>query len=101
MYMTIGRNRDTARLERDNRFIIDDPDARHKIAYKLTKPLKVGTVFNQEGVFKFVIQECATTDFDNLELMIADYYKHFDRNGQVLPEPAEGGAPGEGREVLL
>ena len=96
MYMTIGRNEFTAKLARDARFIIDDTDAEHKMAYKLTKPLKTGTVYNQAGVFKFVIQECATTDDDNLELMIADYYRHFPEERPPVPGPDP-----HGREVYL
>ena len=33
--------------------------------------------YNDKGIFSFVLQEVVTTDNDNLELNIADYYKHF------------------------
>lgn len=75
--MTIGRNEDTVKFERDTRFLIDDPDSVHKAAYLLTKPLKVGKTYNGEGIFSFVLQEVVSTDNDNMELGIADYYKHF------------------------
>lgn len=77
--MTIARNGETVKLGRTNRFIIDDEDSPNPIAYSLTKPLKLGNSYNKQGVFKFVLQEVTTTDDDNLELMIADYYKHFPR----------------------
>lgn len=75
--LTIAKNALTSTFHREMRFIIDDPDSLDKIAYLLTKPIKVGNVFNQAGVFKFVLQEVVTTDNDNLDLMIADYYKYF------------------------
>lgn len=48
-----------------------------KNAYALTKPLKAGHIYNGNGVFSFVLQECVATDNDNYELGIADYYLHF------------------------
>ena len=52
----------------------------------LTKPLKVGNVFNDNGVFKFVLQEVTSTSNDNQELGIADYYSHFLGASIVNPE---------------
>lgn len=75
--VTIARNRETVRLGRFDRFIIDDPESPIPLAYSLTKPLKFGGSFNNMGVFKFVLQEVVTTDDDNLDCQIADYYKHF------------------------
>lgn len=77
--MTIARNCETVKLNRKNRFLIDDEDSPQPLAYLLTKPLKLGGSYNKEGVFKFVLQEITTTDNDNIELRIADYYKHFPR----------------------
>jgi len=101
MYLTIGRNADTAKLTRKNRFLIDDPESPSVMAYALTKPLKVGPVFGitqLKGVYKFVIQEVNTTDDDNLELMIPDYYKHFPRDGSTdttTPDPASPSDPSD------
>ena len=77
--MTIARNKHTIDFGRNerNRFIIDDPESPNHLAYTLTKPFKLGGTFNNEGVYKFVLQEVNTTDFDNLDLNIADYYKYF------------------------
>lgn len=75
--MTIAKNKYTTKFNRENRFLIDDPDADSKLAYILSKPLKVGNSFNGDGVFKFVLQEATSTENDNHELGIADYYKHF------------------------
>ena len=46
-------------------------------AYLLTKPLKVGKTYNGHGVYSFVLQEVVSTDNDNFELGIANYYLHF------------------------
>lgn len=73
----IGRNSETVKLNRESRFLIDDPDGEHKLSYLLTKPLKSGLLYNNEGTYKFVLQEVTATEFDNHELGIADYYKYF------------------------
>lgn len=83
--MTIGKNADTAKFGREHRFLIDDPDTGDKLAYLLTKPLKVGKTFNGAGIYAFVLQEVVSTDDDNMELSIADYYKHFPKK-QSEPE---------------
>lgn len=84
--LTIARNAETAKFDRDRRFLIDDPDSAHMLAYQLTKPFKLGGVFNGNGVFKFVLQEVNTTDEDNQELRVADYYNYFPRdNATVQP----------------
>lgn len=83
--MTIARNEHTVKFDRECRFLIDDTESDHKLAYLLTKPLKLGATFNNKGVFKFVLQEVTATDDDNHELGIADYYKHFPK------APADGG----------
>ena len=101
--VTIAKNSETLRLNRKYRFLVDDPDDPEKMAFALTKPLKFAGVYGGKGVYKFVMQEVNTTDDDNQELGIADYYKHFlhetdakgdpiiRENTAVLPEiPAQG-----------
>ena len=72
------------------------------MAYALTKPLKRGLTYNGEGIFKFVMHEEVVTDNDNVELGIADYYKHFQKpssGGQsASPQPSgdDGGNDGNG-----
>lgn len=75
--MTITRNNDTARFNRQSRFLIGDPGAATKQAFKLTKPLSVGNTYNGDGVLKFVLSEANTTDYDDFNLMIPDYFKYF------------------------
>ena len=48
--MTIAKNEYTAAMNRTNRFLIDDPASPHMLAYSLTKPLKLGGWFNDNGV---------------------------------------------------
>lgn len=83
--ITISRNEHTVKLSRANRFIIDDLEHEDKLAYVLSKPLRFGKTYNGKGVFGFVCQEVVTTDDDNIELCIADYYKHFPRTTAVDP----------------
>lgn len=74
--MTIARNDYTKNFTRACRFLIDDPESPLKLAYALTKPLKLGWSFNNKGCYKFVLQEVNSTSDDNIELGIADYYKY-------------------------
>ena len=80
--MTIARNDQTKLFNRLRRFIIDDPESPNKLAYTLSKPLKLGWSFNNEGCYKFVLQEINTTNNDNLELSIPDYYLHFPKDDE-------------------
>lgn len=81
--MIIARNEDTVKFSRDCRFLIDDPESKTKLSYSLTKPLKVGGAYGAydiDGVYSFVLQEVVSTDDDNHELGIADYYKYFPKD---------------------
>lgn len=78
--MTITRNSETVKFGRSNRFLIDDIESPQKLSYLLTKPLKLGGTYNNEGVYKFVLQEVTSTADDNQQLGIADYYKYFPKN---------------------
>ena len=98
--VTIARNKDTVKLNRHNRFLIDDPASPHMLAYQLTKPLKLGMSFGEDGVYKFVLQEVNTTDDDNQEERIADYYKHFPKPVDDTIDP-DGNRTENGRQVWL
>jgi len=90
--ITISRNDNTAKLDRQDRFLVDDPKSGHLLAYTLSKPLKLGMWYEVDGdggVYKFVLQEVDTTDDDNQELRIADYYKHFRVNKPDTINPYE------------
>ena len=65
-------------MNRETRFIVDDPLSEKMLAYILSKPLKVGHTYDaNNGIFKFVLQEVTATADDNFELRIADYYKYY------------------------
>lgn len=95
--VTIARNEDTAKLNRESRFLIDDPLSPKMLSYLLTKPLKLGMSFGEDGVFKFVLQEVSATADDNFDLQIADYYKYFPREGR----PSSEGTESSGKKVWL
>ncbi len=99
--MTIARNDITAGFfDRDMRFLIDDQASRLKLAYLLTKPLKVGWNYGGYGIYKFVLQEVNTTENDNQDLMIADYYKFFPR-GWEADTGTQDGTTANGKKVWL
>jgi len=78
--ITLPRNAHTSIMRRDCRFLVDEPTfTEHMMAYSLTKPLKLGATYGEDGVYKFVLQEVVMTDDDNPEIRVADYYKYYDR----------------------
>lgn len=81
--MMIAKNKYTAQFNRENRFLIDDDDAEIKLAYTLTKPMKIGWTYDNEGVYKFVLTESNSEDTDNHKLGIANYYKYFPKDAGV------------------
>lgn len=102
MYLPLDAH--TLLLNRDNRFLIDDYADDRILAYRLTKPFKLGGSYGDNGVLSFVLVECNTEDTDNLELHIADYYKYFPReagDGSEIPPPVyptPGEDDGDGRK---
>lgn len=88
--LTLSRDEYTVKLRRDQRFLIDDEESEQPLAYSLTKPYKIGGVYNGEGAMRFILSEVNTTDNDNFELMIADYYKYFPKEGATaVTKPGE------------
>lgn len=81
--LTIPKDKYTLRFNRDNRFLIDDYASPNVLAYRLTKPFKLGGSYGEHGVLNLVLQECNTEDSDNLELHIANYYDHFPREDKT------------------
>lgn len=91
--VTLPRNEHTLQLGRDKRFIIDDYGVDEPLAYRLTKPLKLGMNFNGNGVLSFVLTECNLEEDDNVNLHIADYYTYFPR--PFAPTVVEPAVPAE------
>ena len=98
--MIITRDKETVKLGRKNRFIIDDSDSLTPLAYRLTKPFKLGGSYNGNGIISYVLAECNTEDSDNLELRIANYYDHFPRKEGGADTPDTPGAD-DGKKVWI
>lgn len=99
--VSLPRDEYTVKLNRDHRFLIDDPDTETILAYRLTKPYKIGGVYNGHGVMTFVLTEVNTEDDDNFELRIADYYKHFPRNDSDSNNQSSVDVDASGKKVWL
>lgn len=99
--LTIAKDEYSIQLNRENRFLIDDYDTHDILAYRLTKPFKLGGSFNGSGVLNYVLTECNTEDTDNFELHIANYYKYFPREGQdsTPDEPGKDGGETPGGDT--
>lgn len=101
LYLPIDE--ETLKLTREQRFLIDAYGANDVLSYRLSKPVKLGGSFDNNGVMAFVLQEVNSTDDDNFELHIADYYKYYPKPGEtaaVVPvEP--GDTERKGRKVWL
>ena len=86
--VTLPKDEETLALGRDARFIIDDYNAPNPLAYRLTKPFKLGGSYDNDGVVIFVMTECNSEFDDNPVLHIADYYKYFPREEESTDESA-------------
>lgn len=85
--LILPRDKESIRLNRNNRFLIDDYDSPNVLAYRLTKPFKLGGTYSGNGILSFVLQECNTEDSDDLERHIANYYDYFPRTTEPEVEP--------------
>lgn len=99
--LTVSRNPDTIKFNRQRRFLIDDQGVQNKLAYELSKPVKVGTVWNDDdhGVFTFVLQEVVSTKYDNMDLGIADYYRYYRKDGTARETPIIDFFPADRQEL--
>lgn len=73
--VTVPKDSDTINLKRGNRFLIDDVNTEEILAYQITKPNRLYNIFNNNGIYRYILKEVNTTDNDNLELRVADYYQ--------------------------
>lgn len=84
--ITLPRDEYTVKLNRTFRFLIDDYDSDNVLAYRISKPFKIGGVYNGHGAMNFMMTEVNIEEDDNLDLHIADYYKYFPRKGEAIPD---------------
>jgi hypothetical protein len=105
--LTIARDSETVKFNRKTRLLIDDYDSPTVLAYRITKPFKLGGVYNGHGAMSFVLVEVNTEDTDNFELHIADYYKWFPKeqdnvSGTTVDESAQAvKTTSKGKKVWL
>lgn len=94
--VTVPKDGDTKRLKRGVRFLIDDTDAEEILAYEITKSNRLYNIYNGKGVYRFIMKEDSTTDMDNLDLRIADYYRFYsEREDRIFEENSQDNASGE------
>lgn len=99
--ITIARDEYTKRLDREARFLVDDPETETVLAYRLTKPFKLTGVFNNQGVYRFVLSEVTTENTDDLVNHIPNYYKYFPRpEDPTIIDPGSG-TTDSGKRVWL
>ena len=92
--ITIQRNEFTKKFNRTTRLLIDEVDNGGMMAFTNSKPLKVGrSYYDEGGIYKFVMQEVNSSEDDNFELGIADYYRYFPHEDE--PKVEEYITPGE------
>ena len=102
VYLYLPRDNDTVKLNRHNRFLIDDYGSPNVLAYRLTKPFKLGGSYNQNGILSYVLTECNTEDTDNIELHIANYYSYFPKkDDEESAAPSQSTDNGSGKRVWL
>ena len=101
MSITIARNKYTVQFGRDDRLLIDDYESKKVLAYRITKPFKIGGVYNGHGAMTFVMVEVNTEEDDNLELHIANYYKYFPRPTDPVQVDPGDAKPKDGKKVWL
>lgn len=71
--ITIGKDEDTVQLTRGLRFLVDDTDVDDPLAYEITKPNRFFNNYEDEGVFRFILNEVVRNKGDHLSEQIADY----------------------------
>lgn len=84
--MTLPKNNYTELINRGRRFFISNGGASSPIPYRITKALKGTNIYQDEGVYLFVLEEDVLTSFDSVDLQIADYYKYFPKSTVVDPD---------------
>lgn len=88
--VTVGKDKDTNKLKRGMRFLIDDFDSEDVLCYKISKPNKLFNVYDGKGVFRFIMNEVNVTDNDNIEKRIADYYSWYPKVDPIVPDDQTG-----------
>ena len=71
--LTIAKDDATKKFKRGTRFIIDDVDADEALAYEITKSNRLFNLYDDIGIYRFILNEVVLTDDDNMDIRVADY----------------------------
>jgi len=63
--VTVAKDEDTKALRRGDRFIIADPDADEKLSYRITKPNTLFNIFQDKGIYRYIMTETVVEGEDN------------------------------------
>lgn len=90
MQVTMPRDNETALIDRDDRFLIDDPKAEDIQAFEVTKLNRASSVYNGHGIYVHMLVESPRNDeVDNYDLMIANYYDRIKKPDAPKPNPTK------------
>ena len=84
--LTIAKDDATSKFRRGTRFIIDDVDADEALAYEITKSNRLFNLYDDIGVYRFILNEVVITDDDNMAIRVADYKSRGFKEPVVDPE---------------
>lgn len=84
--LTIAKDEATSKFRRGTRFIIDDVDAEEALAYEITKSNRLFNLYDNIGVYRFILNEVVITDDDNMNDRVADYTSRGFKEPVVDPE---------------
>jgi len=63
--VTVAKDKDTEALCRGDRFIIADADAVEKLSYRITKPNTLFNIFEDKGIYRYIMTETVIEGSDN------------------------------------
>lgn len=82
--LTIAKDDATKKFRRGTRFIIDDVDADEALAYEITKSNRLFNLYDDVGVYRFILNEVVLTDDDNMDIRVADYESRGYKEDQIV-----------------
>lgn len=82
--LTIAKDDATRKFRRGTRFIIDDVDADEALAYEITKSNRLFNLYDDVGVYRFILNEVVITDDDNMDIRVADYESRGYKEDQIV-----------------
>lgn len=100
--VTMPRDEQTAKINRGDRFIIDDPMTPNPMAFEVTKPNRVSNTYvDEHGVYITMMVESNLRQDDNTDLMIANYYSRIGKVSLNIVNLVDGMTIRVGDEVNI